>query len=260
MSLADDVLSASPGTVTEFAGINLPAGYLWANGQAVSRTTYSRLFAALTVSLTGTIASGSSAVSSASQDLTQLPTSIVGSPISGSGIPAGTTVTAVTSTTLTLSQNATVSASGVALTIAPHGVGDGANTFNVPDRRGRAGIGHDKMGATSAAGRLGAVLNGALLGAAAGTETHTLSASQIPTISSSGTLSLSSGNLVQSSVGTGSYSTGTGGGSIWQAFSNGSSQSLVSPTASGSTSSTNTGGTAHPNMQPSIVMNYIIKT
>lgn len=32
------------GTVLEFAGVNLPDGFLWARGQAVSRETYSRLW------------------------------------------------------------------------------------------------------------------------------------------------------------------------------------------------------------------------
>lgn len=36
-----------PGTVSAFAGSTAPTGYLMCNGQAVSRTTYSRLFAAI---------------------------------------------------------------------------------------------------------------------------------------------------------------------------------------------------------------------
>ena len=35
------------GAIMPFAGGTIPNGYLWANGQAVSRTTYSRLFTAL---------------------------------------------------------------------------------------------------------------------------------------------------------------------------------------------------------------------
>lgn len=142
------------------------------------------------------------------------------------------------------------------------GTGDGSTTFNIPDMRGRIPAGKDNMGG-SAANRLtsgGSGITGTTLGAVGGAETHTLTAAQIPAISSSGTFGLSSGNLVQSNGSTTSYSTGTGGASIWQAFTNGSSQSLVSPNASGTTSSTNTGGSTHNNTQPTMVLNYIIKT
>lgn len=42
-----EMLSIPPGTILPFTGTTLPAGYLWPNGTAVSRTTYARLFAAI---------------------------------------------------------------------------------------------------------------------------------------------------------------------------------------------------------------------
>ena len=36
-----------PGTIISYAGASLPSGYLWADGSAVSRTTYADLFAAI---------------------------------------------------------------------------------------------------------------------------------------------------------------------------------------------------------------------
>lgn len=143
----------------------------------------------------------------------------------------------------------------------PHG-NDGSGNPKLPDAKGRVTAGKDNMGGT-AAGRLTTAVggvDGATLGAAGGNATHTLTASQLPTITSSGTFSLSDSSLVKSGSGTTSFSTGSGGGTIWQAFPNGSSQSLVSPNASGSTSSTNTGGQAHNNTQPTLVLNKIIKT
>lgn len=81
-----------PGMGTEWHGSTLPAGgWLWQNGQAVSRTLYPRLFAAI-----------------------------------------GTT----------------------------YGPGDGTSTFNVPDRRGRTGMGVETMGGASAAGRAEVILAG----------------------------------------------------------------------------------------------------
>lgn len=63
-----------------------------------------------------------------------------------------------------------------------YGAGDGANTFNLPDCRGRVGAGKDDMGG-NVAGRLttaGAGVNGATLGASGGAQTHTLTTVQMP--------------------------------------------------------------------------------
>lgn len=63
-----------------------------------------------------------------------------------------------------------------------YGTGDGSTTFNLPDLRGRVPGGKDDMGG-SAANRLttaGSGVNGAVLGAAGGAETHTLTVPQMP--------------------------------------------------------------------------------
>jgi microcystin-dependent protein len=281
MSLADDLLEAATGAVTEFAGINLPPGYLWANGQAVSRTSFARLFGAITLSVTGTTANGSAAISAVSQDLTQLPSSMVGAPVSGPGIPAGATISGVTSSTITLSSPATASGT-ITVLIAPYGVGDGSTTFNVPDRRGRAGVGHDAMGA-SAAGRLtpgGGGVTGTLLGAAGGNETHVLSTAEMPAHTHSNTLTdpghvhsntLSDPGHSHSYVYPPNAAGQVGGGSFPGAVNPSGATTGVSYTgitinnASKVTGITITnasqgGGSAHTITQPSIVMNYIIKT
>ena len=241
MSLATELIEGAPGAISDYAGINLPAGYLWANGQAVSRSTYVRLFSALTVSVTGTTTSGSNSVSAVSQDLTALPVSVVGMPVSGPGIPASTTISGVTSTTLTLSNNATASASGVAIVVAPHGVGDGSTTFNVPDARGRVSAGRDDMGGV-AAGRLSASgvgtsgLDGTKLGAAGGTDRHQLTAAQMP----SHTHQYNSYNASA-------------------AASSGSTVTVANSSTSPNTTSAGS-DQAHPNVQPTLVLNKIIKT
>jgi microcystin-dependent protein len=308
MSLAEDVIDSAPGVVFEYSGINLPPGYLWANGAAVSRTSYARLFAALSISVSGVIASGSTTITSLSQDLTALPTSLVGAPVSGPGIPAGATITAVTSGSITLSAAPTTSTSNATIVIAPHGVGDGSTTFNVPDRRGRAAVGHDLMGATSAAGRLtagGSGMNGTLLGASGGAEVHVLSIAEIPTHTHANTLtdnghthanslhdpahshanSLSDPGHAHSYPGVtmvqngglpfdlgGNGSGGSSGGS--NTYAAGTGMSINNAGASTGITLTNVGsttgisitnasqgsGSAHTNVQPSLVMNYIIKT
>lgn len=100
------------GTVVSYAGASAPTGWLLCFGQAVSRTTYSELFTAI-------------------------------------------------STT--------------------YGVGDGSTTFNLPDLRGRVVAGQDDMGGVSAnrlTNQTGG-LDGDVLGATGGAETHTLTAAQM---------------------------------------------------------------------------------
>lgn len=122
---------AIPGQVEWFATLAPPATFLAANGAAISRTTYAALFAAITAQVAGTVTSGSNSISG----VTSPNAMWVGMPISGPGIPAGATVTAVGASTITLSANATAT-STTTVAICPHGVGDGSTTFNVPDGRG----------------------------------------------------------------------------------------------------------------------------
>lgn len=62
------------------------------------------------------------------------------------------------------------------------GVGDGVTTFNIPDMRGRVGVGKDDMGG-AAAGRVttaGSGVDGATLGAVGGAQNVTISIAQLP--------------------------------------------------------------------------------
>lgn len=114
-----------------------------------------------------------------------------------------------------------------------HGAGDGSTTFNLPDLRGRTVAGKDNMGGT-AAGRLTSAVTGSTLGAAGGAQTHTLTTAEMPAHSHSITSDVSSGTKaggINSSNNIGGYETGSTGG-----------------------------GAAHNNTQPTIVLNYIIKT
>ena len=107
-----------------------------------------------------------------------------------------------------------------------YGAGDGSTTFALPDLRGRIPGGKDNMGG-SAASRLttgGSGVNGATLGAVGGAEIHTLTNAQLPT-----------------------SAIGTGGSTIARGSTVSDLQTIGS-------------GQAHNNTQPTIILNYIIKT
>lgn len=151
------------------------------------------------------------------------------------------------------------------------GVGDGTTTFNLPDYRGRYGMG---MGG-HAAGRITAL---DVLGSVGGTETVTLTTTQLPShLHSSGTLSSTSGGLhnhaVEGVIGGSDVSltiavklTGSSG----KLSTTGDSQAITFSNAdamndgahthatTGNTGSAGSGG-AHPNLPPYIMVNKIIK-
>lgn len=117
-----------------------------------------------------------------------------------------------------------------------YGVGDGSTTFNLPDLRGRVVAGQDDMGGTSA-NRLTSPINGDTLGAAGGAESVTLTSTEMPAHSHTiGGDSVADGNTNFTDAATG----GTG-------------------TPGNFTSSTTGSGGAHANVQPTFILNYIIK-
>lgn len=122
-----------------------------------------------------------------------------------------------------------------------YGSGDGSTTFNLPDRRGRVAAGKDNMGGTSAnrlTNQSGGV-DGDTLGATGGSETHTLTTSQIPSHSHT--------------MGTGIHDEDAAGSAI-------TSPSISGGTGSAASTSSTGGGQAHNNVQPTFITNIIIKT
>jgi microcystin-dependent protein len=115
-----------------------------------------------------------------------------------------------------------------------YGSVDGSS-FSLPDFRGRVGAGRDNMGGT-AASRLTTAwgVDGAVLGANGGAESHLLTIAQMPAHTHS-----------NPQIGLGQAG-GTGLGT-WQ--------NIASALTTGSTG----GGVAHPNVQPTFIVNKIIK-
>jgi len=126
-----------------------------------------------------------------------------------------------------------------------YGPGDGSTTFNLPDLRGRVIAGRDNMGGTTA-GRLtnaGSGIVGATLGAAGGTEAHALTSSQMPAHS----------HTISSRVADRGTAAGAGSSAPAEALGTSEAGNSLSMSSAGL-------GLAHPNAQPTIIMNKIIKT
>jgi len=122
-----------------------------------------------------------------------------------------------------------------------YGVGDGSTTFGIPDLRGRAIAGKDDMGGTSA-NRLTSPINGDNLGAAGGSESHTLTLAQLPAHSHPLPEGVS-GTPVEANPGA--------------RFRGGYTNAVA--TSGSSTGTGNAGsGNSHNNVQPTIVLNYMI--
>lgn len=243
------------GSLKPWPGLSAPSGWDFCYGQAVSRTTYATLFATLMQQATVTISQASpSVITWTAHGLRN------GQPIeftsTGSlpiGFSTGTTYYIVSATTNNFSLaaspggtaiNTSSAGSGIHTAIcSPWGKGDGSTTFNLPDLRGRQTIGRDDMGG-SAANRLTtatiSTFGGLVVGKTGGAETVTLTEAQMPEHThGAGTFSVPFG--------------GTGGSSPKPGAADGDTTAVTG--TSGSTGSSS----AHTNLPPVAVTDWIIK-
>ena len=154
-----DAIRPFTGKVEMTSGTVLPAGYLWADGGAVSRVTYPALFALYVTSQGFTTQTFTVNISTPATFTSAVPHGFVGGErirLSTTGsLPAGLTsggeyfVRVLSTTTFNLYNRATndlvitsSSQSGVhSYTQTLYGLGDGSTTFNVPDYRGLSLLG-----------------------------------------------------------------------------------------------------------------------
>lgn len=135
-----------------------------------------------------------------------------------------------------------------------YGSGDGSTTFNLPDLRGRVIAGQDDMGGTSAnrlTGLSGGV-DGDTLGAAGGAESHTLTEAQLAAHRHFVVSNVTNG-VTPSSSNQICRTKGDGSDANYSLVAGSTDATLGRTSSSGS-------GQAHNNVQPTIILNYIIKT
>ncbi len=249
-----------PGFMMAYAGFTAPSGWLMSYGQAISRTTYAGLFAAIAPSL-GTVTTTIATPAVLTRTAHGLRTGDQVYLTTTGALPTGLTANTIyyahvidadtfhLSTTQANSFAATyIATSGTqsgthTLVYCPYGLGDGSTTFNVPDLRGNVLAGKDDMGG-SAANRLNLSttqgVRGYNLGNTGGEQAHQLITAEMP-------------NHTHGVFPNIEYYVGTGGtinvgGGTNAAFWN-----------TGVTGGTGGDG-VHNNIQPTIIVNYIIKT
>lgn len=243
------------GTVLEYAGFSAPnSKFQMCYGQSLSATTFSTCFSALVRNSTVTMTIASPCVVTWASNTLQNndPIFFTTTGALPTGLTAGTTyyVKSLSGNTFNVSAtpggtaiNTSGSQSGTHTGVcAPYGCATDLSTFNVPDRRGRIGAGRDALGGT-AANRItsgGSGINGDTPGASGGAETVSLTSAQNGAHTHSDTYTIASSTTpFQSNIKGVTAITGL----------------TTSTTTSGSSGS----GTAHNNMPPIYITNYIIR-
>lgn len=220
-----------PGTIMPFAGDVAPSGCLFCYGQAVSRTTYAALFAVIGTtygagdgSTTFALPDLRGRVPGGKDDMGGSAASRLNVTINGTrGSTANGNITGLSSTT------------GLSIGMRAIGAGIGTNAVITAITSGTAVTLSANNTATGTGPIRFGVVDGATLGAAGGSHVHALGIEQIPAHTHTYT------NL------------GDSGGSAYTPGGEQSANSTLTTSSAG-------GGQAHPNLPPTLVVNYVIKT
>lgn len=242
------------GEVVAYSGFTAPTGWGFCDGVSYLRSDFTALFAVMSMALTVTKTNGSPVIGGFTS--AQTAKLAAGMLLEGTGIPSGTTILTTPGsgdTSVTMSANATNSTSQTC-TIIPFGAADTTH-FNVPDLRGRVPAGAEL--ATNAASRLTATYFGAsdrLGRAGTKTESFTFLQANLPSFNLAVT-----DNRTWATTNTIFASGATGGRAAGAEFSAAAASQAITVTGSAPTAATGGSGTPIPTVQPTLVMNYLIR-
>jgi microcystin-dependent protein len=144
-----------------------------------------------------------------------------------------------------------------------YGACDGSTTFAVPDKRGRVAVGKENMNGTDAGLLSGFFTNRLILGGVAGIAGEALSLAQLPVFTPTGSVTVSYPSYTYDRFSTGApngSNFATSGISYGQYYTPTAATPSFGPTAFTLTGNAIGSGAAHSLIQPSIIMNFIIKT
>lgn len=254
-AIADSFIKTSivpTGTILEWSARISPTGFLNADGSAVSRSTYATLFSVIVPTR------GEVTISIATPGVVTLSTHglVTGDAIyltTTGALPTGLTantlyyVVKVDANTFSLATSRTNAFAGTKINTSgsqsgthtlyecPYGLGDGSTTFNVPNRVGKVGVGMDTSDTTDFTN----------LGKTGGEKTHLLTSGEsgVPAHHHAST-----GGQYFAEYGSG-YTINAPGGSNLLGFNVNTADNSAANASS-----------AHNNIQPYVVTNYIIKT
>ena len=276
MTRARTTASSVPiGSITQFAGLTVPSGYLFCTGQSVNRVDYPSLFSAVTETkgtFTVTIATPAVFTLASHALITGSQVYLTTTGALPTGLAANTNYFVVSTGANTFNL-ATTFANAIAGTViatsgsqsgvhtlvhAPYGVAS-STTFSLPNLTGRTPVGIDTTQTEFNT-----------LGETGGAKTHTLTTAEIPAHPHPAS---SGGMSANASHGHGFRTDSAPGSGGWDGVSSAVRSAYYSYTREdGVVTSTNTdhthaitvnnntgGGGAHNNLQPYIVMNYLIR-
>jgi microcystin-dependent protein len=154
------------GDVKWTTAIVIQTGWLAANGQAVSRSTYASLLTATTIAFTATV-SGQT-ISGISQSQTAYMATGMSIELNGAG--SSCTITGVSQTSITVST--TPSQGSQSCVVFPYGNGNGSTTFNVVNMLGKVPVGIGGTGSNASPTYA--------MGQSGGEQTHSVTTAELP--------------------------------------------------------------------------------
>ena len=175
--------NVQPCTEIDYQGVTVPSGYLFEDGSAVSRTTYSALFSCMAfTSVSATTSTGSPTVTVGNSGLYNS-----GYFVGGNNVTCNATIINIPDPThITLSANAGGNGA-TTLTIGPQPQGDCSTTFNIPNQQGRASVGADPANSTLSQN---ACAKNGTVGQKCGSTTQQIALGNLPNITVGGSLSV----------------------------------------------------------------------